>query len=511
MANFTLNKYQGRTLTLTVNQNGENFDWTLTSSGGSVNYYTIYECYGEINGTLIFDYRPSIGWTSYSFPAATGSRSGSVHIGGSSRNINITFNGSIYWAGGGSHGGTMWYSAPSRTATFHANGGNSTPGSITANQGSSITLPGAISRNSSTSSGTLYVYYDANGGFGAPSSQSGTYVNTTPYNFNGWALGSTSGTRYSANSSFTLNDNVDFYATWTTGTTYRSSNPSITLSSSRPSRTYYTFDYWYSGSTHYSPGSRYTFSSTTTLYAHWTANPPTSLSISRTSSTTTSISVSVSAIGLTMTNYTLYYRKKGSGSGYTSKSLGTSTTGTITGLDVDTDYEIYFTATNAGGTSTSSTVTYSTLLNTPSLSTPTYHDLFPFMVTVSASGSVTPSRTLSYCFSKDKGQSWTSYQSSGAYHWTGLDESTTYELWIRVKATHVGVNASDTTTTKTITITTPSNQARIRIKKDGQWKKGVTFIKKNGAWKKALRLYIKKDGQWVENKNFYDGEPSIWD
>lgn len=396
------------------------------------------------------------------------------------------------------------------TVSYNANGGTSTPSSQTVNAGTAINLASAISKNNTESSGTITVSYDANGGSGAPGNSTGTYVNTTPYTFNKWAAGSTSGTQYSAGASYTVNSDVTMYATWNTGTTTRKSNPSITLSSTRPTRTYYTFSHWYNGNNTYNPGTAYTFSSNTTLYASWTPNAPTNLTISRTGSTTNSISVSVGATGLTMTNYTLYYRAGTSGN-YTAKSLGTATTGTITGLSTDTNYQIYFTATNAGGTSTSSTVTYSTTLGNPTITSPTKRNLFPYMCDISATGSITPSRTLTYAFTKDGGTNWTSYQSSNTYHWADLIPETSYNMGVKVKATHVGTNASDTTATSYLTITTPTDQARTRVKVNGQWKKGRTFIKHENKWKKAKAVYIKVDGHWVENKNFYDGEPSIWD
>lgn len=403
---------------------------------------------------------------------------------------------------------------PRYTVSYNANGGNSTPTSTTVDSGTTIYLASAISRSNTDSTGTVYLYYDANGGSGAPSTQSGTYTNTTPYTFNKWAVNSTSGTTYNAGAAYTVTGNVTMYATWTTGSTTRKSNPTLTVSSTVPSRTYYTFKGWNTNSSattaSYVGGNSITISSSTTLYAVWTPNPPINLSISRTSSTTTSINVSVSATGLTMTNYTLYYRVKGSGN-YSSKSLGTSTTGSITGLSVDTDYEIYFTTTNAGGTSTSSTVTYSTLLNNPSITTPARKNTFPYMTTISANGSVTPSRTLTYAFSNNGGSTWTSYQSSNSYHWTDLVPETTYNMGVRVKAAHVGINASDTTATSYLNVTTPTDQVRFRVKDNGQWKKGRGYIKVNGVWKKGVRAFIKVNGQWVENKNFYDGEPSLWD
>lgn len=231
---------------------------------------------------------------------------------------------------------------------------------------------------------------------------------------------------------------------------------------------------------------------------------PSALSITRTASTTTSISGTVSATGLNISNYTLYY-KKASASSYTSKSLGTSTSWSLTGLDVDTDYNMYLSVTNPGGTTTSSSspVTFSTTLNNPTISTPVVTDLLPFSCTVTASGSVTPSRTLNYRISTDNGTTWSAYQSSNVFNLTGLSEETTYNMKVQVKAIHTGTNASDTTATSaSFEVITPADQAKIRIKDNGEWKKGKTWYKRNGAWVKAKKIYIKKEGQWVIGYNY---------
>lgn len=234
---------------------------------------------------------------------------------------------------------------------------------------------------------------------------------------------------------------------------------------------------------------------------NFTTNKPSSLSITRTSSTTTSISVSLSATGLNISNYTLYYRKSQVGS-YTPIDLGTTKTTTVSNLEVDTDYQFYFTVTNPGGTTTSGTVTYSTTLNNPTITAPIVSNLLPFSCTITATGSVSPSRTLNYRFSKDNGSTWTSYQTSNSYNWTGLLEETTYNMKVQVKAIHVGTNASDTTaTSSTISITTPADQAKISIKINGTWKKGKCWYKKNGTWVKAKKFYIKTNNTWKRNKN----------
>lgn len=45
-------------------------------------------------------------------------------------------------------------------------------------------------------------------------------------------------------------------------------------------------------------------------------------------------------------------------------------------------------------------------------------------------------------------------------------------------------------------ITTPSDQARAYIKKDGAWVKGKLYIKKDGVWVKSKKVYIKETNSW---------------
>lgn len=464
---------------------------------------------------------------------------------------------------------------------------------------------------------TYTIAYNANGGSGAPASQTKTY------------------------------------------------KTDLALSSTKPTRTGYTFLGWSTSNTatsaSYSAGATLssdlttTNGATVTLYAVWKATAPYSLSLSGTGNTTTSISLKlVASSAISITNYTVYY-KTGSATSYFSKSFGTTATGTITGLSSDTNYTIYFTATNATGTTTSGTITYSTLLNNPTISTPTVSDLLPFSCTITANGSITPSRTLVYEFSKDNGTTWNKYNlfdwsaigftplgttasisnitggrkvtinsvtatsgsagfyfslstalwnsmatgdkytisftlkssssntfaesfgthweagssttvvpsgnqtytvakdkymictcnksatyraitfytpytnlkagdtfeitnfmitksseklpyaeyNSNKYYWTNLAEETSYSMKAKVTAKHTGQNASDTATISgVLMVTTPADQAKIRIKKDGTWQKGKAYYKKDGTWVKAKKIYIKVDGKWKMNNNY---------
>lgn len=147
--------------------------------------------------------------------------------------------------------------------------------------------------------------YNANGGSGAPSSQTGTGVgsytfpisNAKPtrsgYTFLGWSLSSTAtSASYQPGGSITLTASDILYAVWKANTYTVSYNanggsgaPSnqtktygvtLTLSNTKPTRTGYTFSAWntaQNGSgTSYAPGGSYTANAAVTLYAQWTVN-----------------------------------------------------------------------------------------------------------------------------------------------------------------------------------------------------------------------------------------------
>jgi uncharacterized repeat protein (TIGR02543 family) len=242
------------------------------------------------------------------------------------------------------------------TITYSANGGTgTTPSSQTVNSGASVTLAsgsgltrsgytfGGWNTNASgtgtshyagssysfSSNTTLYakwtanavtqitITYSANGGTGTtPSSQtinsgasvtlaSGSDLTRSGYTFGGWDTNASgTGTSYLAGSSYNFSSNTTLYAKWTanavtqititynanggTGTTPSSqtidSGASVTLASgSGLTRSGYTFDGWNTNAsgagTSYYAESSYSFSSNTTLYAKWTANAVTQITI----------------------------------------------------------------------------------------------------------------------------------------------------------------------------------------------------------------------------------------
>lgn len=149
------------------------------------------------------------------------------------------------------------------------------------------------------------VSYNANGGSGAPSSQTKWYgdvltlSSTKPtwagHTFLGWATSSTSGVAYSAGGQYGEDKNITLYAVWkvdATATIVYNANggsgapsnqtvlpsTSVTLSTTTPTRTNYAFLGWSTSSSATSPtyysGSLYTVgaissNTTITLYAVW--------------------------------------------------------------------------------------------------------------------------------------------------------------------------------------------------------------------------------------------------
>lgn len=145
------------------------------------------------------------------------------------------------------------------------------------------------------------VKYNANGGTGVPGNQtkyygksltlSSTEPKRTGYTFRGWATSASGSVAYKAGASYTANAAVTLYAVWKADTYTVSYNanggsgqPSnqtktygkaLTLSSTVPKRTGYTFQGWatsVSGSVVNQPGGTYTGNAAITYYAVWKIN-----------------------------------------------------------------------------------------------------------------------------------------------------------------------------------------------------------------------------------------------
>lgn len=125
MATFTSNTYQGRYLQLSVVEssvdataNTSTLTWTLTSTGGESNYYTIDATTVTINGTTVYS-KARTEWDSYEFPAKKGSTSGTLvvpHNSNGSKTVTVVFTTRVYVFGVVDYGGTMDLTSIDRTA-----------------------------------------------------------------------------------------------------------------------------------------------------------------------------------------------------------------------------------------------------------------------------------------------------------------------------------------------------------------------------------------------------------
>lgn len=235
---------------------------------------------------------------------------------------------------------TVYYYENSYTISFNANGGSGAPSSMTKMHFTPLTLPttkptrtgysfmgwatdssassvaylagGTYSENGDAtlyavwSPNTYTVRYNANGGSGAPSVQTKIYGKTltlsstvptrSGYTFIGWGLsGSSTYASYQPGDSYSNNASRTFYAVWEKNppATYtvaynanggsgaptsqtKTEDVALSLSSTKPTRSGYTFLGWglspTSTSSSYQPGGSYTSNSSVTLYAVWSCN-----------------------------------------------------------------------------------------------------------------------------------------------------------------------------------------------------------------------------------------------
>ncbi|MCI8632525.1 MAG: InlB B-repeat-containing protein [Lachnospiraceae bacterium] len=256
-------------VTLTVTQQSQTGDsavlaWNLkyisdyAAGTSSANTYRVV-----INGSTVKS-------SSYDINGKTGTHtiaSGTVTVSKGTAAKNISFSVSFDWE-----------------ITWSGNycGTNSASGSISISAKSSYT-----------------VSYNANGGSGAPSSQtkwyntaltlSGTKPTRTGYTFKGWATSSSGSVVYAAGASYTTNAAATLYAVWQANTytvTFNANGGSgapsnqtktygvnLTLSSTRPTRTNYNFLGWGTSASattvSYAAGAVYSQNAAITLYAIW--------------------------------------------------------------------------------------------------------------------------------------------------------------------------------------------------------------------------------------------------
>ena len=225
----------------------------------------------------------------------------------------------------------VWEIPTTYTIIFDANGGSVSPNTISGlSAGSNITMPepsrvGYIFKGwKNKSNGTIYnagtytvngnaefiaiweevvvtytVNYNANGGTGAPGMQtktggidltlSSTIPTRSGYTFKGWSTSATGSVQYQPGEKYTNNANVTLYAIWESVQSYTitynanggtgapssqtaKSGETVTLSTTAPKRTMYKFLGWSrdsSGAVQYQPGDKITVNEDIQLYAQW--------------------------------------------------------------------------------------------------------------------------------------------------------------------------------------------------------------------------------------------------
>ena len=126
MASVQTGSYGGRYLKLTVVEestsvanNTSTLRWTLESIGGSVNYYTIYNWGVWVNGQQIYGTQTT-GWSSYAFPAAKGSTTGTITVphndDGTASAVGFTLKGCVYYNRDNTYNGSVSLSTIARAS-----------------------------------------------------------------------------------------------------------------------------------------------------------------------------------------------------------------------------------------------------------------------------------------------------------------------------------------------------------------------------------------------------------
>ena len=220
------------------------------------------------------------------------------------RGDKIVITGTVYYSADGTSGTHGYYS--NYTCYFYSYYTASWTVRVPICIGNSAGTAWAFVDPSSIKSGgtpeTHTVSYNANGGSGAPGGQtkyygtsltlSSTKPTRTGYTFKNWnTKADGSGTSYAAGGKYSVESNVTLYAQWTRisyAVTYNANGgsgapggqtkyygTSLTLSSTKPTRTGYTFKNWNTkadgSGTSYAAGASYTGNAALALYAQWTA------------------------------------------------------------------------------------------------------------------------------------------------------------------------------------------------------------------------------------------------
>ena len=331
--------------------------------------------------------------------------SGSFNINGLSSNRNISSGSTVVSKSSSARSVSF-----SVSFAFNITWNGTYGGTKTASGSLSIGGSGSSGGGGTTGGGTYTVRYYANGGSGAPSSQtkkagsslqlSNTRPTRSGYEFMGWATSSTSSTvRYQPGAYYYTDANLSLYAVWKaieytisynanggTGAPAaqtKEHGTSIRLSSTVPTRTGYQFQGWSVSSTSsiasYSPGDLYTANGDTTLYAVWVyiadSLQVNNLSLQRcTSSGTITETGTYAKISFSwqaksgLDSLIVGYRTSGSTGSYTNTTVATSgTSGSVNrvigngSFDSETNYDFQIVIEDKNGLSATYWATLSTI------------------------------------------------------------------------------------------------------------------------------------------------------
>lgn len=339
-----------------------------------------------------FTVKINASWETYYSGAAT--KYGMTASSGGSSVTLKTFSNTAASSGSGSFTGTYSISgngSATKTITvtfrnFNDDNGDSATKSVSFN----VTVPAWTSYK---------ISYNANGGSGAPSSQtkwkdqtltlSSTKPTRTGYSFVGWATSSsaTSAT-YSAGANYTANAAATLYAVWKAntyavkynanggtgapGNQTKTYGVTLKLSTTVPTRTNYNFKGWGTSASattvSYAAGANYTANAAITLYAIWElayVKPRiTNFAITRSNSSGTADDEGTNALvsfnwacDKTISSITIKWKLPSSSTWTTSTVTASGTSGTVSkvvgsnGLSLEHSYDFTITVTDANGSS----------------------------------------------------------------------------------------------------------------------------------------------------------------
>ena len=313
--------------------------------------------------------------------------------GGVTKTISA-FDGTKRSSGSGSFTGTYSISGNGSatktiTVTFK-NFNNDNGDSATKNVTFNVTVPAWTSYT---------IKYNANGGSGAPGNQtkwkgqtlvlSSTKPTRTGYSFLGWSTSSTATTKtWDAGGNYTTDAAATLYAVWKANTytvSYNANGGSgapgnqtktygktLTLSSTKPTRTNYNFKGWGTSASattvSYAAGASYTANAGITLYAVWElayVKPRMSnLSIVRSDSSGTSNDEGTNGLVVfdwecdkTVSSIVIKWKLPSATTWTSSTVTASGTSGTVShvigsnALSVESSYEVHITVTDSGGSS----------------------------------------------------------------------------------------------------------------------------------------------------------------